>query len=183
MRRPSSLSTLALLIALLSLEACKGGGGSAKDRRQARRQALQKANIAAQLRAGAGGGGGLGGNDTIPPAKVPGWIVRGSDFNTFWPCGKDGYYYMRALQPVNARIAQDYKFAARRPYTPMYGEIEVRYVNDSITVGDRRFSRYVIVTNYTPKARAEADCRSPGQKRLSDEMQALDGFKVDVLMR
>jgi hypothetical protein len=128
--------------------------------------------------------GGAGGKTTAASFEPAfGYIVRGTDFATFWPCGQEGYYFLAAEQMVNARIAQQYKFSAPRPFLPMYAELRVRYVNDTTTRGNRVFDRYVEVVDYKPSSRQDAKCPSPSRTTLSNEMQRLDDFKPQVFAR
>lgn len=178
---------IALAVSCLALtsvvQGCQrsGGGETADDRRRARFQAQLARSATEQLRRGAATSGIR--TDSIVPETAKGWIVKGTDFLTFWPCGRAGYYYMRAIPPVFARVSQEYKFASPAAYTPMFGELRLRYVDDTITVGERHFSRYAEVIGYTSRSREEATCRPPKRTTLSDEMERLDRFKVEVLKR
>ncbi|MFP5355943.1 MAG: hypothetical protein ACLGIK_12475 [Gemmatimonadota bacterium] len=181
-RCPRRATLLLLLVAATALVAgCQQGGGkTVAQRRAARRQALIAQGNAEALRNAATG---TSKRAEVKYEKAGGWIVKGSDFLTFWPCGSSGYYYMRATPPVVSRVSQQYKFAAPRPYTPMYAELQLHYVSDSIRVGNRSFDRFAEVIGYTAKAREDAICPAPKRTTLSDEMERLDRFKVEVLSR
>lgn len=181
-RRVLLTATLAFAVALVQACAPAGGGGGGKKGKKGKGAGKKAAMAAAILKGGyTGGAGGPTVAATFEPAF--GYIVRGTDFATFWPCGQDGYYFLVAEQMVNARIAQQYKFSAPRPYLPMYAELRVRYVNDTTTRGDRHFNRYVEVVEYKPSSRQNAKCTAPLRQTLSDEMQRLDDFKPEVLAR
>lgn len=185
-RLPSSRRaalSLSLLALMTLVQGCQrsGGGETADDRRRARFQAQLAQSATEQLRRGVAGGDAK--LEAVVHESAKGWIVKGTDFLTFWPCGTTGYYYMRAAPPVFARVSQEYKFASPAAYTPMFGELRLRYVNDTLTVGERHFSRYAEVIGYTSRSRDEATCRPPKRTTLSDEMERLDRFKVDVLTR
>jgi len=107
-----------------------------------------------------------------------GYIVKGTDFLTFWPCGVDGYYFMLPAPSVAGRIAQQYRLSAQRPYAPIYGQLRTRFVADTITVGTHLYSRYAEVIDYTALARADAKCSAPSRTTLSDEMRRLDNVRV-----
>ena len=113
-------------------------------------------------------------------ANAAGYIVKGSDFLTFWPCLAEGYYFLRADGPTNARIAQEYKFASPRPYAPLYTELRVGYVSDSLSVGSRHFSRYAHAIGFTQRSRDGAMCPPPTRETLSNEMQRLDNFRREI---
>lgn len=181
-RSPRRTALALLLVAATTLAAgCQQGGGkTVAQRRSARRQALRDQSNTEALRSAASG---TVKQDAVTYEKAGGWIVKGSDFLTFWPCGKSGYFYMRAIPPVVTRVAQQYKFAAPRPYTPMYAELQLHFVSDSIRVGNRGFDRYAEVIGYTAKAREDATCPAPKRTTISDEMERLDRFKVEVLSR
>lgn len=181
-RSPRRTTLVLLLVAATAFVAgCQQGGGqTVAQRRSARRQALRAQSTTEALRNAAAG---TARRDSVSYEKAGGWIVKGSDFLTFWPCGKSGYFYMRAIPPVLTRVAQQYKFAAPRPYSPMYAELQLHYVSDSIHVGNRVFDKYAEVIGYTAKARADATCPAPKRTTLSDEMERLDRFKVEVLSR
>lgn len=150
----------------------KRGGGS--------RRAAQAA--AAFSRGYAAEGGGAAG----PGADVTtsyGYIVKGTDFLTYWPCDSVGYFYVSAPPNINAKISQEYKFASPRPYVPMYAELRLRYVDDTLTRGERTFTRYVAVTGYVPSSRDDAKCKGPSRTTLSNEMQRLDQFKPTLPSR
>ncbi|MEP7382243.1 MAG: hypothetical protein ABI910_11185 [Gemmatimonadota bacterium] len=110
-------------------------------------------------------------------APAAGYIVKGTDYLAFWPCDSTGYYYLAAGQMVNAKISQQYKFSAPRPYTPMYAELRLSYVEDTLRRGDHLFTRYADVIDYTATARDEAKCKPPSRNTLSTEMERLDQFK------
>lgn len=114
-------------------------------------------------------------------APAQGYVVKGTDFLTFWPCDSTGYYYLAATQMVNAKISQQYKFSSPRPYTPMYAELRLRYVDDTLQRGERVFSRYVDVSDFTATGRDLAKCEPPSRATLSDEMERLDNFKPAIL--
>ncbi len=107
-----------------------------------------------------------------------GYIVKGTDFLTFWPCGVYGYYFMLPAPGVAGRIAQQYRLSAPRPYAPIYGELRSRFVADTITVGAHSYNRYAEVIDYTALARADAKCSAPSRTTLSDEMRRLDNVRV-----
>jgi hypothetical protein len=180
-----ALATAVLALVVVAAQACApggGGGGGGKKGRKGKGANKRAAAAAAVLQGGyTGAAGGVKLDAAVEQAH--GYIVRGTDFATFWPCGKDGYYFLLAEQMVNARIAQQYKFAASRPYIPMYAVLRLQYVNDTLSRGARHFDRYVRVVDYTPTSRTEAKCPSPSRAALSDEMQRLDGFKPEVLAR
>ncbi|GMV09174.1 MAG: hypothetical protein AMXMBFR55_09080 [Gemmatimonadota bacterium] len=176
-----AVSCLALTSVVQGCQRSDDGGATADDRRRARFQAQLAQSATEQLRRGAVASGIR--TDSIVPETAKGWIVKGTDFLTFWPCGRSGYYYMRAIPPVFARVSQEYKFASPAAYTPMFGELRLRYVDDTITVGERHFSRYAEVIGYTSRSREDATCRPPRRTTLSDEMERLDRFKVEVLKR
>lgn len=181
--RPLRRSAVVVLVLAVSslLEACSGGGGkTVAERRAARRRALQSQSVAQTLRNAAAGGAK---RDSVTYETARGWIVKGSDFLTFWPCGKSGYYFMRPTAPVLTRISQQYKFSAPRPYSTMFAELQLHYVSDSIRIGGRSYDRYAEVVGYTMTPRDEATCKSPSRTVVSDEMERLDRFKVEVLSR
>ena len=107
-----------------------------------------------------------------------GYIVKGTDFLTFWPCDSEGYYLMLPAPSVAGRLSQQYRLTANRPYVPVYGSLRTRFVADSITVGAHFFNRYAEVIEYTPTARSDAKCAPPSRAILSDELQRLDNFRV-----
>lgn len=107
-----------------------------------------------------------------------GYIVKGTDFLAFWPCGVEGYYFMLPAPSVAGRLSQQYRLSAPRPYAPIYGELRTRFVADTITVGTHVYKRYAEVIDYKPLARADAECAAPSRTTLSDEMQRLDNFRV-----
>lgn len=109
-----------------------------------------------------------------------GYIVKGTDFLTFWPCDSTGYYYLAAPQMVNAKISQQYKFSSPRPYTPMYAELRLRYVDDTLRRGERLFTRFVDVSDFTATGRDIAKCEPPARVTLSNEMERLDQFKPKI---
>lgn len=181
-RLPRRVALVVALVATSSLvEGCKREAGqtAAQQRRAARRQAILTQNATQALRNATSGSGSA--RDSAEHKKANGWVVKGTDFLTFWPCGQSGYYYMRSVPGVFMRISQQYKFAAPRPYTPMFAELNLRYVGDTLRVGERTFHRYAEVVGYTSKTRDEATCAPPSRARLSDEMERLDRFKVEVL--
>lgn len=116
-------------------------------------------------------------------APAAGYIVKGTDFLTFWPCDSTGYYYLAAGPMINAKISQQYKFASPRPYTPMYAELRLRYVDDTLQRGDRIFKRYADVIDFTATERDSAKCNPPARTTLSNEMERLDQFKPERLAR
>jgi len=173
-----------LVLAVFVVQACAPGGGASggKKGRKGKGAARKAAMAAAILQGGySKGADGTPSATSLEPAF--GYIVRGTDFATFWPCGQEGYYFLAAEQMVNARIAQQYKFSAPRPYLPMYAELKLRYVNDTTTRGKRHFDRYVQVVDYKPTSRKDAKCPAPSRTALSNEMQRLDDFKPQVLER
>lgn len=132
---------------------------------------------------GMGGGGMMRPGDASKLESASGYIMKGTDMLIFWPCGKSGYYFIVPSPIANARIAQDYKFATKRPYATMYAELKLRYVEDSITRGNRHYARYAQVMEYTQRSRRDAACRAPRTQVVSDEMQRLEAFRVDVYAR
>lgn len=148
----------------------KTGQGNKKAARQAARFSGSFAGGAGKARIAAA---------SYHPAK--GYVVKGTDFLTFWPCDSAGYYYLAAGQMVNAKISQQYKFSSPRPYTPMYAELKLAYVNDTLQRGERTFSRYVDVIDFTATGRDLAKCEPPSRITLSNEMERLDQFKPPIL--
>lgn len=180
---PPRRIALALLTFATLVQGCqrRGEGDTADDRKRIRFQSQLAQAATEQLKKGVAGGDARTGS--LVHETAAGWIVKGTDFLTFWPCGKSGYYYMKAVQPVHARVSQEYKFASPAPYTPMFAQLQLRYVNDTLTVGGRHFLRYAEVVGYTSRPRDEAPCQPPRRTTLSDEMERLDRFKVEVLTR
>ncbi len=179
--RRIALGTLAL-VASFSLEGCqRAEQGTYKDRRRAQMQSAVAAAAQNVLKSGTAGATAHG--DSVEFRTANGWIVKGSDFLTFWPCGRSGYFYMKAPPAISARIAQEYKFANPVPYSAMFAELSLAFVDDSIRVGERRFDRYAEVAKFKSIERADATCAPPRRTVLSTEMQRLDRFKVDILTR
>ncbi|MCC6772166.1 MAG: hypothetical protein IT360_13320 [Gemmatimonadaceae bacterium] len=137
------------------------------------------ANAAAKFSSGFAAGAGKATVAGAAFKKSYGYIVKGTDFLTYWPCDSVGYFYLSAPASINVKISQQYKFSATRPYVPMYAELRVRYVADSLTRGERVFSRYVEVADYVPGSRDDAKCKGPSRATMSSEMQRLDQFKVE----
>lgn len=181
--RRVALAIVALVTLVTLVQGCQrsGGGETADDRKRIRFQSQLARAATEQLKKGVAGGDAK--TDSVVHETATGWIVKGTDFLTFWPCGKSGYYYMKAVPPVHARVSQEYKFASPAPYTPMFAELRLRYVSDSLTVGGRHFLRYAEVVGYKSRSRDEAPCQAPRRTTLSDEMERLDRFKVEVLTR
>ncbi len=155
----------------------KGGGGGKGRRRPGGPPGAMGAGAAGAMGAGMRPGN-MAGLET-----ATGYIMKGTDMLVFWPCGKTGYYFMIPSPIANARIAQDYKFSTKRPYATMYAELKLRYVDDTVTRGNRHYERYAQVMEYTQRSRREATCRAPKTQQISDEMQRLEAFRVDVYSR
>jgi hypothetical protein len=159
--------------------------GAAKAARRAKTGVGNK-KAARQAARFAGTFAGAGKNANVSAAEyspAAGYVVKGTDFLTFWPCDSTGYYYLSAAQMVNAKISQEYKFSSPRPYTPMYAEVRLRYVNDTLQRGERVFKRYADVIDFTAAGRDSAKCRPPSRITLSNEMERLDQFKPNIFAR
>jgi len=185
-----ALCLLPLTVLLVGCTPSASGGPVNKSAQKASRRArtgagARKAAVQSQRIAGMLGAGVAGGRAGVMASleSADGYIVKGTDFQTFWPCQKSGYYYMMVSPAVNGRIAQQYKFSVTRPYSPMFAQVRLRYVDDTLTVGQRHFTRYAQVMDYTQRDRSEATCPSPRREILSDEMQRLDNFRTDVFER
>lgn len=187
-----SLTALSLASTLFLVQGCKPtAAGSGVDKRAQRKARLaakrgpgnRRAQVEATFNRGftRSDGAKKAASEEFRPSY--GYIVKGTDFLTYWPCDSVGYYYLSASQNVNAKISQQYKFSTPRPYVPMYAELKVRYVDDTLTRGERVFSRYVEVSDYVPGSRDNAKCKGPSRVTLSNEMQRLDQFKVEFPTR
>jgi hypothetical protein len=186
------LTVNALLVALLVVGAqgCMPSADGAGQPNKPKGKGGRKGGATGR-RAGAGPGamamqGGMpGGPGAMRPGSMAGletasgYIMKGTDMLIFWPCGKSGYYFMVPSPLLISRIAQDYKFATKRPYATMYAELKVRYVDDSISRGTRSYSRYVQVMEYVQRSRRDATCPAPKTQLVSDEMNRLEAFRVD----
>lgn len=191
--RPFRLALNAICLALLVLgtQGCTpsaDGAGQpnkpkAKGGRKGGRQRPGGVPGMAGLAGGVGGAGMMRPGDMRGLETATGYIMKGTDMLVFWPCGKSGYYYLMPSPVANVRIAQDYKFATKRPYATMYAELKLRYVEDTITRGNRHYERYAQVMEYTQRSRRDATCRAPKTQVVSDEMQRLEAFRVDVYSR
>lgn len=193
-RRTSPLRRLALLLALGwsaglvqgCVPSAEGGPVDKKAAKAARRAKSglgnkKAAKQAARFSGAFAGAGGRAGVAAGNYSAASGYVVKGTDFLTFWPCDSSGYYYLAAAQMVNAKISQQYKFSSPRPYTPMYAELRLRYVNDTLQRGDRVFKRYADVIDFTATGRDAAKCKPPSRLELSNEMERLDQFKPSLL--
>lgn len=193
-RSAAPLRRLVLLLALgFSSGVIQGcvptaeGGPVDKKAAKAARRAKQGLNSkkaaqqAARFSSAFGSGGRKGGVVAANYLPAKGYVVKGTDFLTFWPCDSTGYYYLSAGQMVNAKISQQYKFSSPRPYTPMYAELRLRYVDDTLQRGERVFTRFVDVIDFTATGRDIAKCEPPSRNTLSNEMERLDQFKPPIL--
>ncbi|MEO6447172.1 MAG: hypothetical protein ABIZ91_08365 [Gemmatimonadaceae bacterium] len=112
--------------------------------------------------------------DLADYTRRTGYIVKGTDFLTFWPCGESGYHFMLTAQQIVGRISQQYRLGAPRPYAAIYGELRVRYVTDTITVGANHYDHYVEVIDYKVLARENATCSGPTRSDVSSAMRTLE---------
>jgi hypothetical protein len=180
---------LSLSLALLgaSASACKpsaaGGPVDKSARRQAKRAKLGKsgggkragavAAVTTNLRAASRGPINMA--DYVP---AEGYIVKGTDFLTFWPCGKPDFYFMRPIQIVAVKVAQEYKFASPRPYLAMHAKLRVKYFDDTLTVGTNHFTRYAEVVDFEATPRSGSACPSPTREKLAVSLKPYLGQEL-----
>lgn len=189
-RRINALNALLLAFVVAGAPGCTpsadGAGPPAKGkggRRGRQRPGGARGAMGMPGAMGAGAAGMMRPGDPSAFETATGYIMKGTDMLVFWPCGKEGYYFIVPSPLANARIAQDYKFSTKRPYATMYAELKLRYVDDTISRGHLRFDRYAQVLEYTQRSRREATCKAPRTEVVSNEMERLEKFKVDVYAR
>lgn len=168
---------------LFTTTACMPTADGVKVSKKAKRQAKgaksgRNPNAAMARRAMAGLATGNAGRIDSSAASVPiqrkaGWVVKGTDLMLFHPCGDPKGYFVMANGQVMARIAQRYKFSVPRPYAPLYVDLKVRLVNDTITVGTNHFTR---VANVSEILSDEARTRACAAPTRSETMQGLSSF-------
>ena len=100
-----------------------------------------------------------------------GYLVRGTDLLLFMPCGDNADYFLVAPPPVLARIRQFYRFATRRPYIPVYMDLESRLVRDTITVANNTFERIVDVKDFNAESADAPKCGRPGPGQVMDRLR------------
>ena len=120
-----------------------------------------------------------------PPAVAPldfqatnGYFVWATDFWSFWPCGRKGYFYLEAAPEARAKLIQAYRFASLRPYNPVYVQVSAAFVNDTVTAGPYRHTRYVRVNRYLGGDRRTAACAPPLRSAIAEAVYGLDQYRI-----
>jgi hypothetical protein len=107
----------------------------------------------------------------LPFTDHYGHLVRGTDLLLFMPCGDDNDYFLVAPPPVLARIRQFYRFATRRPYIPVYMDLDSRLVSDTITVGNNTFQRIADVKDFNGESAGTPKCARPAPGEVMDRLR------------
>ena len=109
-----------------------------------------------------------------PFERHGGYLVRGTDLLLFIPCGDAKEYYVVGPPAVLARVRQFYRFATRRPYIPVYIDIQSRLVKDTLTVGDKTFDHLVEVKDFRSDSLGTPKCPRPTPGQVLDRLRKFE---------
>lgn len=184
------LGALLLASVIVASTACKPtAAGGPVDRAAKKRDRSARRGVGARRQAAVAArtGGSLAAGYANAPRGTrgellprEGYIVKGTDLLTFWPCGENDYFYVRTPQGIAVRIAQQYKFQSPRFYSPMFAQVKLREVSDTITVGAVEFTRVAEIMDFTPSERPATGCKAPTRAVLA---KALDPIVLQQFAR
>jgi hypothetical protein len=113
--------------------------------------------------------GNRGAEDTtakIPFVRKTGYVIRGTDVMMFHPCGDTTSYFVVAGGAAMQRIAQRYKFSVGHPYVPMYIDLQLRFLHDTVSSGDYVFTRVADVKDVYQEAGKPKECLPPSRAAM-----------------
>ena len=94
--------------------------------------------------------------------RMAGYVVRGSDESSFRRCGSDRTHYIRVSGAAATNVIQRYRFRAPVPLAPVYFVFNARVIEDTVVIGDYKYTSVVEVRRVFPEQPAvEPECPAP----------------------
>jgi hypothetical protein len=91
-----------------------------------------------------------------------GYVVKGTDESSFRRCGSSRVYFARVAPPTASRFAQHYRWSAQGILDPVYVVVMGRFVEDTVTIGENRYTGVVEIRDLLiDRSKEPPACPSP----------------------
>jgi hypothetical protein len=97
---------------------------------------------------------------------VRGYVVQGSDENSFQPCGASKVYLIEGPPGPRFILTQRYRYAAISPLTPVFFEFSAAFLDSAVSVGPNNYSAVVYLKEVMASTKAPANCPRPRRGSL-----------------